>query len=185
MNNLVKVALFFLGSIGIIWVSRGALRNPRSHGFYRFFAWEGILALFLLNVDYWVLDPFNAHQIVAWLLLVLSLVLIILGVRAFRSRGKPDPGRADPSLVGIEKTTELVTDGIYGAIRHPFYSSLLLLVWGIFFKKPGWIGFVIAACTSGFLIATAKVEEQENIFYFGGRYQRYMERTRMFIPFIF
>ena len=47
-------------------------RQPRSHGFYRFFAWEAILGLFLLNVDFWFRDPFAWYQIIAWTLLFAS-----------------------------------------------------------------------------------------------------------------
>jgi len=42
-----KLIVFTLATLGIIYVSRLSLRHPRSHGFYRFFAWEAILALFL------------------------------------------------------------------------------------------------------------------------------------------
>jgi protein-S-isoprenylcysteine O-methyltransferase Ste14 len=36
-----------------------------------------------------------------------------------------------------------------------------------------------------FLLATAKVEESENVRYFGTAYAEYMKRTKMFIPFLF
>ena len=72
-----KVILFIAASAAIAWVSRASLRHFRSHGFYRFFAWEAILALFLLNVGYWFYESFSLHQIIAWSLLVVSLVLVI------------------------------------------------------------------------------------------------------------
>jgi protein-S-isoprenylcysteine O-methyltransferase Ste14 len=99
--------------------------------------------------------------------------------------GKPDERRVDTSLVAIEKTTELVTEGMYAYIRHPLYSSLLFLACGAFFKRPSWAGGCIAAVASGFLYMTAKVEEAENIAYFGETYEEYMKRTRMFLPFLF
>ena len=80
----LKAILFGIASIGIIWVSRASLRDFRTHGFYRFFAWEFILALFLLNVEYWFDDPFSLHQIIAWLMLILSAILVIAGVRLLR-----------------------------------------------------------------------------------------------------
>ena len=122
-----KVTIFVLASICIIWVSRSSLRNFHSHGFYRYFAWEIILVLFLINVNYWFLDPFSLSQILSWIFLLISLVLIIRGVQLLQEKGKLDDKRNDPSLVGFEKTTELVTTGIYHYIRHPFYSSLLFL----------------------------------------------------------
>ena len=68
-----KVILFIAASAGIAWVSRASLRDFRAHGFYRFFAWEAILALFLLNVGYWFDQPFSLHQVIAWSLLIISL----------------------------------------------------------------------------------------------------------------
>ncbi len=37
--------LILAGSLLVAWLSRRPLRHPGSHGFYRFFAWEGILVL--------------------------------------------------------------------------------------------------------------------------------------------
>ncbi|MCJ7622948.1 MAG: hypothetical protein MUO76_05565, partial [Anaerolineaceae bacterium] len=72
----IKIIVFVLASAGIIWVSRASLRDPRSHGFYRFFAWEAILILILLNIDHWFYEPFSIHQIVSWLLLIVGLFLV-------------------------------------------------------------------------------------------------------------
>ena len=52
-----------------------------------------------------------------------------------------------------------MTSGIYRYIRHPLYSSLFLLTWGIFFKAPGWLGLVLALAASAFLVATARADE--------------------------
>lgn len=183
--QIVRLVVLTLGSLGIVWVSRPALRAIHSHGFPRFFAWELILVLFTLNMDVWFADPLRPRQLLSWGLLVLSLVLIFLGVGAFRRRGEVDAGRADPALLGIEKTTQLVTAGIYRYIRHPFYSSLLFLAWGIFFKRPGWTGFALGVAVTLFLVWTARREEQEDIAYFGQPYQEYIQKTKMFVPFLF
>ena len=180
-----KVILFVLATIGITWVSRSSLRNVQFHGFYRFFAWETILILFLVNMNYWFEDPFSLRQIISWSFLIVSLVLIYQGVQLFRRQGRLDQERNDPALVGIEKTTELVTTGVYQYIRHPFYSSLLFLGWGILLKNVNWIGALLAVVTTILLIITARKEEIENIQFFGENYQEYMKRTKMFVPFIF
>jgi hypothetical protein len=54
-----RAVILVVTSIGIICVSRSSLRSFDSHGFYRFFAWEAILVLFLINVNYWLLEPFS------------------------------------------------------------------------------------------------------------------------------
>ena len=181
----IKWIVFVVATAGIVYVSRASLLAPRSHGFYRFFAWEIILVLALVNLDHWFRDPFSWYQLISWPLLVISAFLLILGVRLLRQRGKPNPQRDDAPLVGLEKTTELVTTGIYRYIRHPLYSSLLFLAWGIFFKRPSWLGGLLALAATLLLVATARIEEAENIRYFGPSYEDYRQRSRMFIPFLF
>ena len=162
-----------------------SLHNPRSHGFYRFFAWEAIVALILLNLSHWFYKPFSIHQIVSWLLLIICTFLVVYGALLLRMIGKPDRNRDDPSLIGIEKTTELVTVGAYRYIRHPIYGSLLFLAWGVFFKHLSWVGISLAVTATFFLTMTAKIEEAENLRFFGSAYQDYMKKTKMFIPLLF
>jgi len=175
-----------IGSVLLVAVSWKSLRKPHSHGFYRFFAWECILILFMLNVKYWFKNPFAWYQLIAWILLIASLIPLGFGLYSLRTRGKQAKSRAgDNSLYTFEKTTELVTTGIYKYIRHPLYSSLLFLAWGIFFKFPSLIGIVLAAVTTAFLVATARTDEKECTQYFGAQYIEYMKRTKMFIPKVF
>ncbi len=84
----------------------------------------------------------------------------------------------------FENTVHVVEKGLYRYIRHPMYSSLLFLAWGAFFKQitPLTIGLILLV--SGLLIVAAKVEERENILFFGTAYEDYMQRTRMFIPWV-
>ncbi len=181
---MYKIIVFVLGSIFLAVISRKSLLLVRSHGFYRFFAWEILLGMFVLNVDAWFKSPFAWHQLISWTLLIVSIVLVVLGLRLLRQIGRQDAGRSDASLLGMEKTSKLVTVGLYRYIRHPLYSSLLFLGWGMYFKSPSWLDLVLVLLCTFFLIATARMEESENIKYFGGEYVDYMKRTRMFIPFV-
>lgn len=178
--------VFSFLTLFLIYISRASLRSPRSHGFYRFFAWECILGLFLLNADFWFYKPFAWYQLIAWTLLFAALIPLAFGVSALKSRGKPTTNReSDPSLLAFEKTTQLVTSGVYKYIRHPLYSSLFLLTWGMFFKLPSIAGGTLTAVATLFLIATAKADEAECIQFFGTEYQNYMKHTKRFIPFLF
>jgi protein-S-isoprenylcysteine O-methyltransferase Ste14 len=183
---MVKLIAFILVSIGLIYISRASLREPRSHGFYRFFAWEFMVALFLLNMNVWFRNPLSWHQLVAWFLLIVCIVPLVFGIRSLATQGKPVQQReGEPQLLAFEKTSTLVTTGIYRYIRHPLYSSLLFLTWGIFFKAPAWPGGLVALAATLFLMATARADETECIRFFGAKYQAYMERTKMFVPFVF
>ena len=182
MNTII----FVIGTIFLMYISRQSLRAPRSHGFYRFFAWECILGLFLLNVYFWFQNPFAWHQLIAWTLLLASLIPLAFGVSTLKSRGKPTVKReSDPSLLAFERTTRLVTGGVYKYIRHPFYSSLLFLTWGIFFKNFSAAGIMLAIAATIFLVFTAKTDEAECVQFFGSAYGEYMQKTKMFIPYLF
>jgi protein-S-isoprenylcysteine O-methyltransferase Ste14 len=178
--------VFCFLTLFLVYISRASLRSSRSHGFYRFFAWELILALFMLNEKFWFQNPFAWYQILAWTLLFVALIPLAFGVYSLRSRGKASANReSDPSLFVFEKTTQLVTSGIYKYIRHPLYSSLLLLTWGMFFKLPSITGGALTVVATLFLFATAKADEAECIQFFGAEYKNYMQKTKRFIPLLF
>ena len=176
---------FLLGSTVMIFVSRKSLRSTKSHGFYRFFAWEILLVMVLGNVDGWFHTPFSWNQLISWVLLSISLLFVTTGLRLLSEIGDQNAARKDEALFTLEKTTRLITVGIYRYIRHPLYSSLLFLAWGIFFKSPSWQDAGLALVCTALLIATARVEEKENIAVFGDDYIVYMNNSKMFIPYIF
>ena len=178
--------VFLVATALVVCVSWSSLRHPRSHGFFRFFVFEIVVVMFLVNAGWWFHDPLSWNQLIAWFLLAVCLVPVIWGVVLLRSRGEPAGERpSDDSLVAFEKTTRLVTSGIYRYIRHPLYSSLLLLTWGIFFKHPSWAGGALGLASTVFLILTALADEKECVAFFGEEYVDYQRRTRRFIPFVF
>jgi protein-S-isoprenylcysteine O-methyltransferase Ste14 len=183
---MVRWIAFPVISMLLVAISWRSLRQPGSHGFYRFFAWEAILALFLTNITFWFYKPFAWNQLIAWALLLLSLVPLLSGVHSLRTRGKPAKQReGDVCLLAFEQTTTLVTSGIYHYIRHPLYSSLFLLVWGIFFKAPSAFGVALTVTATLFLFATARADERECTQFFGAPYREYMKKTKRFIPYLF
>jgi protein-S-isoprenylcysteine O-methyltransferase Ste14 len=183
-EQIIKLALFLVASASFAYLSRASLRVPASHGFYRFFAWESILVLFLLNIDVWFRNPFSLTQLISWFLLLVSGFLVLHGVYLLRHLGRAEEERRDVPLMSFEKTTTLVTVGAYRYIRHPLYSSLLFLAWAIFFKDPSLRGGLVGVVATAFLVATARADEAECVRFFGQAYQEYMRRTKMFIPLV-
>ncbi len=131
----------------------------------------------MLNLIYWIHDPFSIRQIFSWVLLLMSIFLAAHGFYLLYIVGEP---RGQ-----FENTSVLVKVGAYKYIRHPLYSLLLVGAWGIFFKHPSLLTLVLVLLTTGFLITTAKVEEAENLNKFGSEYENYMKSSKMFIPYIF
>ncbi len=174
---MLRIGIFLVVSVGLLAFSWRSLRNPRSHGFFRFFAFEFLLVLILLNSRFWFSAPFAPHQLLSWVLLSISLVLAVHGFMLLRSIGRPS--------AGIETTTVLVVQGAFRYIRHPLYASLLLLTWGAALKRFSWSSGLAALAASVSLYLTARAEEQENLHRFGPSYAAYMQKTRRFIPFLF
>lgn len=175
---------FVVGSVPIVWLSRRSLLRPDSHGFPRFFAFEAILALIVLNASHWFVRPFGVRQLASWFLLVVSVVLVIWGVVLLRRFGGDGPKANGSPEFAWESTERLVTEGVYRYIRHPMYSSLLFLTWGAFLKSLSIGAIVLAGVATVALVATAGVEERQNVARFGQEYRDYMTRTRRFVPFV-
>lgn len=180
------ILVWIVATAFITYISRRSLKQPWSHGFYRFFAWESILTLAILNIQGWFENPLAPHQLISWFLLISSIIPLVLGVgllkREGASRGKDQGSPNFP----MENTSRLVTRGIFARIRHPLYASLLYLTWGLFVKDPrSVVGLLLALTASLFIYLTARQEEKEDILSFGAEYQAYMQKTKRFIPFIF
>lgn len=180
-----RITLFVLISILFAYFSRNALLRPSSHGFPRFFAWEALLALILINHPFWFISPLAFHQIISWILLTISIALVIHGGYLLKILGKHDPKREEKDLFFFEKTRNLVTTGIYRYIRHPLYASLIFLGWGAFFKHFSSVSLVLVVLATLLLVKTSLQDEQECLSYFGKAYSDYMMSSKRFIPFIF
>jgi len=180
-----RYIIFATLSIPVIIISWRTLFKLRSHGFYRFLSWECILWLFASNYRYWFIDPFSIRQVFSWIFLFISGYAVIAGAVLLKRKGRPGRESKENELYGFEKTSQLVDTGIFRYIRHPLYSSLLFLTWGIFLKHITVPLLIISILSSVFLFITALIDEKECIDYFGAGYRLYMKRTRMFIPFLF
>jgi protein-S-isoprenylcysteine O-methyltransferase Ste14 len=181
---VLRAGIFIAVSAAFALLSWRSLRSRRSHGFYRFFAFELLLAVVLLNAPDWFREPLSARQVVSWTILAASAGLAMEGFRLFFKIGRPARNAAEGANLRFENTTTLVTVGVYRFIRHPMYASLMGLGWGAFLKHPSGIGLGLTLGASGFLVATAVAEERENLARFGAAYAAYMKTTRRFVPFL-
>ena len=173
MNYIVLIT----GTVLIILFSWFlSLKFKRYHAIARFFAFESVFILVLLNLKVWFKDPFSPFQLVSWLLLILSVYVVIAGYLLLKRKGKPDSN--------FENTSFLVKSGIYGYIRHPLYLSIFLLGTGVMLKDPQPAQLVLGVINLFAVFITARIEEKEMIVKFGDDYRMYMNETKMFIPFI-
>jgi len=173
----IRWVIFLAGTAALVWFTWSfSVRERRYHGVARFFAFEAILALTLLNIGFWFTDALSPRQLLSWVLLCGSTWLPIHGFRLLKRVGRPD-GQ-------IENTTALVEQGAYRYIRHPLYASVMALTLGIWLKDVTGLTTMLAAVGVLAVYATARIEEGELVAKFGDPYAAYMRRTKMFIPWI-
>ncbi len=175
--NETAIYIILAGTLFLLYFSwLVSLREKRYHGIYRFFSFESILVLVVLQAPVWFRDPLSWNQLVSWSLLTGSLYLAVSGFLHLLRRGAPEGS--------WENTSQLVTSGIYLKIRHPLYLSLILLGFGISMKNPTTLPLFLGFLNFFFLFATARREEKEMINKFGESYKTYMDHSNMFFPFI-
>ena len=182
---MLNLVIFLVVTTAIVALSWKSLKIPRSHGFLRFFAFELILVLILLNAEHWFQELLSRRQIVSLILLTFSLLLAVHAFYLFRLLGKQGPPPRESANLEFENTSRLITTGAYRYIRHPMYSSVLLFAWGAFLKDVSALSILVTLLASVFLYTTARVEERENVQRFGGEYGEYIKETKMFIPYLF
>ena len=174
----MNIPLLVSGTVVIIVFSWFfSVKHKRYHGIYRFFSFESIFILLILNLKFWFKEPLSIHQIFSWILLFSSIYPGIAGYLLLKNMGKSEKS--------FENTTVLVKTGIYKYIRHPLYCSLLLLGTGIMFKNLTGTTLVLGIINAIAIFLTARTEEGEMNARFGDIYKAYITETRMFIPFIF
>ena len=173
----MNIAALLIGTVIIILFSWSfSIKHKRYHGIPRFFAFESIYLLVLLNIKIWFHDPFSLNQIISWILLILSAYFGLAGFFLLKRKGK--------SSQSFENTTILVKSGVYSLIRHPLYFSLFLLGTGVLMKNPSLPALILGGINLAAVWLTSRIEEKEMISRFGEPYKEYMKETKMFIPFV-
>ena len=155
-----------------------SIKHKRYHGIARFFSFESIFILVLLNYRVWFREPFSGTQIISWILLFSSIYFAVAGFLLLKEIGKPQGGN-------FENTSVIVRTGLYKYIRHPLYLSLFILGTGVMMKNPETLQLIAGGINLAALWLTARIEEKEMIARFGDEYRTYIKETRMFIPYIF
>jgi protein-S-isoprenylcysteine O-methyltransferase Ste14 len=180
MDN-IQIIVFALTSLAIAAFSWFiSIKHGRYHGIARFFSFESIALMTILDLKCWFDDPFSPMQVISWIFLFASIYVAAAGFMLLVKMGKPKK-----NIVEFEDTTKLVTTGMYKYIRHPLYASLVILGLGVFFKKIQTAQIILVIVNTLALYITARMEELEMMKGFGDEYGRYMKISKMFIPYIF
>jgi len=134
---------------------------------------SGFFPAYTDHIGFWIIDG----DAIRWL----GIALYVVG-GALRLWPVFVLGDRFSGLVAIQPGHKLVTEGIYGVIRHPSYLGLLVnsLGWGLAFRSG--VGVLLMVALLPPLIARIRAEEALLGAQFGDEYEAYRRRTSRLIP---
>lgn len=120
----------------------------------------------------------------AWAI-ALGAIAFSCALWVFR-RSHKELGRNWSITLEIREKHQLISSGPYALIRHPMYTSFLLIALGQALLLSNWV--VGLAGLIGFAILfflRVNKEERMMLENFGPQYRTYMERTKRIIPYLY
>lgn len=123
------------------------------------------------------LQPWIGHwgMYIGTLLMLVGVALIIVGWRVIYKRfWSKEAGDG-----------QLVTDGIYGYIRHPQYTGFMLITFGMILDWATLPLLIMWPILVVVYYRLARREERDMALQFGDAYLAYKARTGMFLPRLF
>ena len=149
--------------------------------------------LFLV-VPFILVLPFYENQVLTshyfpeplskWVMWLGIICLIIGGILLLTSRIQI--GRYGSSRIVLEDEHRLITQGIYGHIRHPLYLGFLLLFCGFSLSFQSFI-FTLLIVSGLFVIFRKRMDMEEALLksVFGEEYKSYVKKTKRLVPCIY
>jgi protein-S-isoprenylcysteine O-methyltransferase Ste14 len=137
---------------------------------------EVIAYTLMLQSRFWAVSPELWRVLASLLCFVLAIALSWTATRALGRKHL----RFD-AAIGAEH--ELVRSGPYRLVRHPIYTSMLCVLWGIGFMAASPLLFVVA--TAVFLVGTeirVRIEDRLLAARFGEQFEQYRRSTSAYLP---
>lgn len=138
---------------------------------------------FLLN--YLNFGSITTHPMLAAIFAILGFLLSLSGF-GLRILSLKTLGHWFTPNITLQNNQVLIQKGIYKLIRHPSYTGVLSLYFGISFLLSNWVLFIFAlTCFPFIYILRIRIEEKNLIERFSKDYIYYQKRTKKIIPFIY
>ncbi len=119
----------------------------------------------------------RASIAIAILLVIAAIIVSQIAIRTL--------GKFFDRLI-IKSDHQLVTEGIYGSVRHPIYTSYIFLFVGfcVMLQSLWGFGLLLAICTVWFGNRIG-IEERMLSERFGDKYQDYCQQTKRLFPYVY
>ena len=125
--------------------------------------------------DFALREP--AFAALRWVAALVAMIALAATVRCWLRMGSD--WRMD---VGLERKTDLITDGLFARVRHPIYAFSILLMLCSVAIVPTAPMLLIAAVHIVLMNFKARNEERHLSAVHGDAYARYLQKTGRFFP---
>ena len=123
----------------------------------------------------------GALRVLQAALIILGMFLVIAGAKHYdllRFVGIAQIREGTPQAAKSEDD-EIVSSGVLGYIRHPWYVAVFLLIWA---DDLDVSSIVINTVLTAYLIIGALLEERKLVAECGEKYREYQRNVSMFVP---
>jgi protein-S-isoprenylcysteine O-methyltransferase Ste14 len=125
--------------------------------------------------DFALREP--AYAVLRWVAALAAVIALAATVRCWLRMGSD--WRMD---VGLERKTDLITDGLFARVRHPIYAFSILLMLCSVAIVPTTPMMLIAGAHILLMNFKARNEERHLSVVHGDVYARYLQKTGRFFP---
>ena len=145
------------------------------------------LAGFVVAVyDFWVLQGLSLRLSTP---LVVGVLMVAFGgymrVTSRKALMEAGFGLLNSARLQIVEDQRLVTEGVYGHIRHPLYLGEIARNLGFTLVLSSLYSFALVLAGCLFLPFRMEIEERMLLERFGEEYEEYMARTKRLIPYVY
>jgi protein-S-isoprenylcysteine O-methyltransferase len=166
--------------LGVKTRARSAAADVRDRGSLAIM-WLTITASLVAGVAFRTLSATRIH-FSSRRMFAICLILLITGA-AIRWTAILTLGRWFTSNVAIGQGHRIIQTGLYGYIRHPSYTGMLLAFAALAFAQQNWFSItIIMVPITAAVLYRIRVEEAALIEAFGKDYLNYCKSTRRLVP---
>lgn len=147
---------------------------------------SGLLGLAVIPAVYVATGvPSQADHAANPLAIILGTAIFFFALWFFRRTHK-ELGRNWSITLEIRDKHELISGGPYAFVRHPMYTSFMLMGLGQAFLLPNWVAG-LAGLVGFAVLFFLRVDKEERMMLeiFGPQYRDYMGRTKRLIPYLY
>lgn len=121
--------------------------------------------------------------------IIVGVTLVVVGgsIRALSrmTLKRAGFGLVNSSRLRVVENQKIVTDGIYGHIRHPLYFGEMIRNIGFAVAAYSLYGLMPILIGNALLLFRIRIEERMLAEAFGGEYEEYMNKTKKLVPHVY